>query len=80
MTAFVVIEITNRLKLNLDQLEIEIFPQACALIGTSANLCERDILTARQLLYGMMLPSGNDAALTLGIYYGCLLYTMKLEN
>lgn len=30
--------------------------------GTSMGLCEGDIVTRRALLYGMLLPSGNDAA------------------
>ena len=30
--------------------------------GTTAKLQCNDILTVEELLYGMMLPSGNDAA------------------
>lgn len=30
--------------------------------GTSMGLCEGDIVTRRALCYGMLLPSGNDAA------------------
>lgn len=33
--------------------------------GTSACLKAGDILTIEQLLYGLMLPSGNDAAFAL---------------
>jgi D-alanyl-D-alanine carboxypeptidase len=38
--------------------------------GTSAKLLEGDSLSIMNLIYGMMLPSGNDAAQTLGIYFG----------
>ena len=38
--------------------------------GTTADLKESDILTLEQLFYAMMLPSGNDAAFTLGEYFG----------
>ena len=38
---------------------------AASTIGTSANLKARDELTVLDLLYGMMLPSGNDAACAL---------------
>jgi D-alanyl-D-alanine carboxypeptidase len=38
--------------------------------GTTADLKEGDILTLEQLFYAMMLPSGNDAAFTLGEYFG----------
>ena len=30
--------------------------------GTSAQLLENDELSIQELMYGMMLPSGNDAA------------------
>lgn len=32
------------------------------IIGTTANLIPGDTLTVNELLYGLMLPSGNDAA------------------
>jgi hypothetical protein len=38
--------------------------------GTSANLIEGDSLTIFELMYGMMLPSGNDAAVALGVHLG----------
>ena len=41
--------------------------------GTSADLREGDVLTVKDLLYGMMLPSGNDAAHALAIYFGGVL-------
>jgi hypothetical protein len=43
--------------------------------GTSAKLLEGDSLSILNLIYGMMLPSGNDAAQALGIYFGQLLLT-----
>lgn len=41
--------------------------------GTSAKLRENDVLTISELMYGMMLPSGNDAAQALGIHFGGIL-------
>lgn len=41
--------------------------------GTSAELVEGDLLSVQQLLYGLMLPSGNDAALALSNWAGRLL-------
>jgi D-alanyl-D-alanine carboxypeptidase (penicillin-binding protein 5/6) len=38
--------------------------------GTSAELRPGDTLTINELLYGLMLPSGNDAALTLALFIG----------
>ena len=45
--------------------------------GTSAKLKKGDILTAEQLLYGLMLPSGNDAAFVLAKYFGRLIYERR---
>ncbi len=44
------------------------------MIGTTANLKFTDVLTLKDLFYGMMLPSGNDAAFALAEYFGRLLY------
>ena len=38
--------------------------------GTAAFLLEGDTLQVRELLYGMLLPSGNDAAVALGSHFG----------
>jgi D-alanyl-D-alanine carboxypeptidase (penicillin-binding protein 5/6) len=38
--------------------------------GTSANLQENDELRLVDLLYGLMLPSGNDCAIALASYFG----------
>lgn len=41
--------------------------------GTTAKLIEGDRLTVHELLYGMMLPSGNDASVALGCHFGGIL-------
>lgn len=41
--------------------------------GTSAELVEGDQYTVLELLYGMMLPSGNDAATALAKWGGVIL-------
>ena len=45
------------------------------IIGTSANLPEGYCLTIYDLLFGMMLPSGNDAAALLALFFGDFLRT-----
>lgn len=46
-------------------------PDECVkIIGTTAQLCPGEVLSINDLLYGMMLPSGNDAAFTLANYMG----------
>jgi len=53
----------------LDELVL-VSPEAAALQGTSADLRAGEVYTVRDLLYGMMLPSGNDAAAALAEYVG----------
>ena len=62
MTAYVVLELLGRYHLDLHSCQIKILPSCCSLEGTSANLIPYDILSVWELLHGMMLPSGNDAA------------------
>lgn len=46
---------------------------ASSMRGTTASLRARDHLTVLDLLYGMMLPSGNDAAWALAEHFGAIL-------
>ena len=44
--------------------------ELCSYIGgTSANLYPGDELNIHDLLYGLLLPSGNDAAMTLAFNF-----------
>ena len=64
MTALVVCEQCNV----LDRMRIP--AEAVGIEGSSMYLQEGEILTIQDLLYGMMLHSGNDAATALAIYCG----------
>ena len=61
MTALVVCEQCNV----LDRMRIP--REAVGIEGSSMYLQEGEVLTLQELLYGLMLHSGNDAALTLAI-------------
>ena len=64
MTALIVCEQCNV----LDRIRI---PQAAVGIeGSSMYLVAGEVLTIQELLYGLMLQSGNDAAVALAIYCG----------
>jgi len=52
---------------NLDE-EFEIDSRAVGVEGTSIYLQKGERLTARQLLYGLMLRSGNDASVALALH------------
>ena len=64
MTALVVCEQCNV----LDRMRIP--REAVGIEGSSMYLQEGEVLTLQDLLYGMMLHSGNDAATALAIYCG----------
>lgn len=64
MTALVVCEQCNV----LDRMRIP--KEAVGIEGSSMYLREGEILTVQELLYGLMLHSGNDAAVALAIYCG----------
>ena len=64
MTALVICEQCNV----LDRMRIP--KEAVGIEGSSMYLKEGEILTLQELLYGLMLSSGNDAAVALAIYCG----------
>lgn len=62
MTALLICEQTNVLD------RVRIPKEAVGIEGSSMYLKEGEILTVQDLLYGLMLHSGNDAAVALAIY------------
>lgn len=64
MTALVVCEQCNV----LDRMKIP--KEAVGIEGSSMYLQEGEVLSLQELLYGLMLQSGNDAAVALAIYCG----------
>lgn len=64
MTALIVCEQCNV----LDRMRIP--KEAVGIEGSSMYLKEGEVLTVQELLYGLMLQSGNDAAVALAIYCG----------
>jgi serine-type D-Ala-D-Ala carboxypeptidase (penicillin-binding protein 5/6) len=56
--------------LDLDEIKIKVTSSIASVTGTTASLKVGDNLSVRQLLYGLMLPSGNDAAYLLADYFG----------
>lgn len=64
MTAIVVIESSN-----LDDV-VEISPKAASTGGSRLGLKKGDKVTLRDLLYGLMLRSGNDAAVAIAEHVG----------
>ncbi len=53
---------------NLDE-EITVTPQTVGVEGSSVYLKAGDVISVRDLLYGLMLRSGNDCAETLAVHH-----------
>lgn len=64
MTALLICEQCNVLD------RVRIPKEAVGIEGSSMYLREGEVLTIQELLYGLMLRSGNDAAVALAIYCG----------
>ncbi len=64
MTALIVCEQCNVLD------RVKIPKEAVGIEGSSMYLKEGEVLTVQELLYGLMLSSGNDAAVALAIFCG----------
>jgi D-alanyl-D-alanine carboxypeptidase (penicillin-binding protein 5/6) len=68
-------------KFNIDpkNVYIQVSKFASKIGGTSAELQRKDVLSIWDLLHGLMLPSGNDAALSLAESFGSYIY-LKSER
>ncbi len=69
MTAFLVLSLAQDEPKLLDD-EIVFSERAAAVPGSSSHLRAGERLPVRELLYGMLLPSGNDAAVAFAEHFG----------
>jgi len=74
MTLYVALMVLERLDLDQNQICLTVTREAFQIGGTSAELQEGDLISIKDLFYGLMLPSGNDAAYTIGEYFGLFLF------
>lgn len=65
MTCLLTIEFINQYRVDLEKTCYLVSKRASKLGGTTANLRLDDYVCVKDLLFGLMLPSGNDAAQTL---------------
>jgi D-alanyl-D-alanine carboxypeptidase (penicillin-binding protein 5/6) len=69
MTAYVVLKLAEKNPKVLDE-TVTFSERAATTVGSSAKLQAGEKLPARELLYGLMLPSGNDAAVAFAEHFG----------
>jgi D-alanyl-D-alanine carboxypeptidase (penicillin-binding protein 5/6) len=73
MTCILALDLGKKYSIDLSKelVTIGIFEQNIG--GTSAKIQKGEIYSIEQLLYGLMLPSGNDASLAIAVWGGKLL-------
>jgi len=69
MTAHVVLQLAEEDPEVLDEV-VTFSERADRTIGSSARVRAGERLSVRELLYGLLLPSGNDASVALGEHFG----------
>mmetsp|Transcript_19474 Transcript_19474/g.61946 ORF Transcript_19474/g.61946 Transcript_19474/m.61946 type:complete len:1049 (-) Transcript_19474:51-3197(-) len=71
VTAWIVAQVVDAVPA-LRSARVRVSAQAAGVTGTSAQLREGETYTVLELLHGMLLPSGNDAATALAEFFGPL--------
>jgi D-alanyl-D-alanine carboxypeptidase len=66
MTCYLILIIAERFCIDIKKEKLIVSERASKMPGTSAKLAYSDMLTVYDILHGLMLPSGNDAAISLG--------------
>ena len=77
MTCFTVIHLCEKYCISPRSTMVTVSDVASDIRGTTAGLQKGDVLSVGQLLHGLMLPSGNDAAFALAQHFGRMLYKKK---
>jgi D-alanyl-D-alanine carboxypeptidase len=80
MTSYVVITTCQEMEINMETVYCRVSKRASEICGTSAFLKEGLRFSIFDLLHGLMLPSGNDAALVLSEHFGRLFYLTSCKS
>ena len=80
MTAYVVLNLLEQMKICPKTTFLQVSKKAASIQGTSADLEEGDVLSIWDLLHGLMLPSGNDAAYSLAENFGVYIFYSSSEG
>lgn len=73
MTFYTVLSLVDKLALDSKAYKVLVDESVLDVTGTLANLAPGDVLSIDDLLFGLMLSSGNDAAHVLALYLGGLI-------
>jgi D-alanyl-D-alanine carboxypeptidase len=70
MTCLICIDLIEEIECDPSDTYIQVNSRAAGIKGTTAKLRKSDIISVQDLLYGLMLPSGNNAAYSLAENFG----------
>lgn len=70
MTAYTVLALCRQYNIKVREQWIPIHTRASYMEGTSANLKSGEEILLVDLLYGLLLPSGNDAGIAMAQFFG----------
>lgn len=79
-TFCVAVKLMKQFSINLDEQIVYISRSAAYINGTHSGLREGDQILLKDLFYGMMLPSGNDAALAIAQFFGAIIINNSKKN
>lgn len=79
MTCYCVCRLLETHKIDPKNTYLEVSPYAASITGTTATLKTGDVLRVWDLLHGLMLPSGNDAAYSLAENFGTYIFMQTQE-
>ena len=80
MTALITWELAIKFKININERCIMVSVNATEIAGTSAGLKAGEFLSVLDLLHGLLIPSGNDAAVCLAEYFGGFIYDQRKKE
>eukprot|EP00831_Metopus_contortus_P004099 TRINITY_DN11509_c0_g1_i1.p4 TRINITY_DN11509_c0_g1~~TRINITY_DN11509_c0_g1_i1.p4 ORF type:complete len:146 (-),score=0.80 TRINITY_DN11509_c0_g1_i1:406-843(-) len=78
MTAYVSLKLVQRYRIDSTKMQIVTSVRAAAVCGTKAFIERGDTLFLNDLMYGLLLLSGNDAAMALAEHFGRILLEKSL--
>ena len=79
MTAFLALRLASTHHIDLYRTYAKVSETGASISGTTAMLAEGDSLSLIDLFHGMLLPSGNDAAITIAEYFGTVLLNTTMK-
>ena len=80
MTSLCTIDLCEKFSINLSTTYFKVTEWAASTNGTTANLIGHAWISVEDLLYGLMLPSGNDAAVVLAENLGAIIYFDRIGD